>query len=81
MSVLTVIFIISAVTGIKRGIRLLSNINMGLFVLVTGPTLFLLDLLPTSIYAFFENLLSMLEVNASQGEVEQEFVTAWTMLF
>ena len=87
MSVLTVIFILSAVTGIKRGIMLLSNINMGLvvglalFVLITGPTLFLLDLLPTSIYAFFENLLAMLEVNASQGEVESEFVTAWTMLF
>ena len=87
MSVLTVIFILSAVTGIKRGIMLLSNINFGLvvglalFVLITGPTLFLLDLLPTSIYAFFENLLAMLEVNASQGEVESEFVTAWTMLF
>ena len=87
MSVLTVIFILSAVTGIKRGIMLLSNINMGLvvglalFVLITGPTLFLLDLLPTSIYAFFENLLAMLEVNASQGEVKSEFVTAWTMLF
>lgn len=87
MSVLTVIFILSAVTGIKRGIMLLSNINLGLvvglalFVLITGPTLFLLDLLPTSIYAFFENLLAMLEVNASQGEVESEFVTAWTMLF
>lgn len=87
MSVLTVIFILSAVTGIKRGIMLLSNINLGLvvglalFVLITDPTLFLLDLLPTSIYAFFENLLAMLEVNASQGEVESEFVTAWTMLF
>lgn len=87
MSVLSVVFILSAVTGIKRGIMLLSNINMGLviglglFVLITGPTLFLLDLLPTSIYAFFENLLGMLEVNASQGEVESEFVTAWTMLF
>ncbi|MGO1947992.1 MAG: BCCT family transporter [Mycobacteriaceae bacterium] len=87
MSVLTVIFIISAVTGIKRGIRVLSNLNMGLvislslFVLVTGPTLFLLDLLPTTVYNLAENLMGMLEVSASQGEVESEFVTAWTMLF
>lgn len=87
MSVLTVVFIISAVTGVKRGIRFLSNLNMGLviglgaFVLIAGPTVFLLDLLPTSIYAFFENFLSLIQVNASQGEVEQEFVTSWTMLF
>lgn len=86
MSVLTVLFIISAVTGIKRGIMLLSNINMflviglGVFVLIAGPTLFLLDLLPSSVYAFFENLLAMLEVNASQGEVEKEFVTSWTVM-
>lgn len=87
MAVLTVVFIISAVTGIKRGIMLLSNVNMGLvialglFVLLAGPTLFLLDLLPSTVYNFFDHLPEMLEVSASQGEVEKEFVTSWTMLF
>lgn len=87
ISILTVIFIISAVTGVKRGIMVLSNINMGLviglavFVLVVGPTVFLLDLVPTSLLTFVGNFTEMMSVHASQGEVEAEFVTAWTMLY
>lgn len=87
ISILTVIFIISAVTGVKRGIMVLSNINMGLviglalFVLVVGPTVFLLDLVPTSLYTFVGTFTEMMSVHASQGEVEAEFVTAWTMLY
>src|SRR5690606_17415742 len=48
IAVLTALFIASAVSGVKRGIRLLSNTNMiltgllGLFVLVVGPTVFIL---------------------------------------
>lgn len=86
MSVLTVVFIISAVSGVKRGIALLSNINMGLvialglFVLVTGSTVFLLDLLPSTVYNLAENLLAMFQVSASEGKVEEEFLTSWTTL-
>lgn len=87
ISVLTAIFVISAVSGIKRGIRWLSNINMilvivlGLFVLIAGPTIFLLDLLPTSILTFLDTLPEMLSVRASEGDAEHEFLTTWTMLF
>lgn len=86
MSVLTVVFIISAVSGVKRGIALLSNVNMGLvialglFVLVTGSTVFLLDLLPSTVYNLAENLLAMFQVSASEGKVEEEFLTSWTTL-
>ncbi len=86
MSVLTVAFIISAVSGVKRGIALLSNINMGLvialglFVLVTGSTVFLLALLPSTVYNLAENLLAMFQVSASEGKVEEEFLTSWTTL-
>lgn len=86
MSVLTVVFIISAVSGVKRGIALLSNINMGLvialglFVLVTGSTVFLLDLFPSTVYSLAENLLAMFQVSASEGKVEEEFLTSWTTL-
>ena len=87
ISILTVIFIISAMSGIKRGIRILSNINMGLvvglgiFVLLTGPTLYILDLIPASVLQFFNNFADMMSVAPSQGEAEKEFVTAWTMLY
>lgn len=87
ISVLTVVFTISAVAGIKKGIRLLSNTNMalvvalGVFALVAGPTFFLLDLFPASLIAFVGNLPDMLTVFASQGQSEQEYLTAWTTLY
>lgn len=87
ISILTVVFTISAVAGIKKGIRLLSNGNMSLvillavFALLAGPTFFLLDLLPASLIAFFGNLPDMLTVFASEGAAEEEYLTAWTTLY
>src|SRR5690606_33675922 len=49
VGVITVLSTLSVVSGLKRGIRRLSNINMGLtacmalFVLLVGPTFFLLQ--------------------------------------
>lgn len=87
ISILTVVFIISATSGVKRGIRILSNTNMGLvialglFVLITGPTLFIFDLLPVTVLQLFHNFIDMMSTNPSEGPVEQEYVTAYTMLF
>ena len=84
---LTVVFTISSVSGIKKGIRLMSNANMtlvvllGIFALIAGPAFYLLDLLPVSIVAFFGALPDMLSVYAGQGQTEQEFLTAWTTLY
>ena len=55
IAVLSVGFIVSAVSGVARGIRYLSNINITLtlaliaFVFIFGPTLFLLNLIPSGI--------------------------------
>ena len=52
---LTIAFIASAVSGVAKGIQWLSNINMVLalllaaFVFVVGPTLLILNLLPTAL--------------------------------
>lgn len=87
IAVLTALFVVSAVSGIKRGIRALSNINMviagglGIFVLVTGPTLLLLNLLPTTVVSFFEELGTMLMRNGSQGEDVQAFLSGWTTYY
>lgn len=87
ISILTVVFTISAVAGIKKGIRLLSNANMTLvvllaaFALLAGPTFFILDLLPASLITFVGNLPAMLSVFASQGAEEKEYLTAWTTLY
>jgi len=87
ITILTVVFTISAVAGIKKGIRLMSNANMSLvillaaFVLLAGPTFFVLDLLPVSLIAFFDNLPDMLTVFAGQGATEEAYLTAWTTLY
>jgi glycine betaine transporter len=49
IAVITALFLISAATGVQKGIRILSNLNMVLaaslllFVFVLGPTVFLMD--------------------------------------
>ncbi|MDX1648643.1 MAG: BCCT family transporter, partial [Myxococcota bacterium] len=59
---ITLVATISVVSGLHRGIRLLSRSNMALaglllvFVLVTGPTLYLLELFTTSLGAYLQKL-------------------------
>jgi choline/carnitine/betaine transport len=76
IAVLTAGFVLSAVSGVAKGIQWLSNFNMvlaiglALFVFVAGPTLFVLDLLPTAIAAYFGDLPQMVgRTNAQGGEV------------
>ena len=51
----------SAVSGVAKGIQWLSNINMvfaitlALFVFVLGPTVFILNLVPTSIGSYLRS--------------------------
>lgn len=74
IAVLTVAFVASAVSGVEKGIQWLSNINMVLalllvvFVFVVGPTIIVLDLLPTSIGAYFGNLAQLAGRTEATGE-------------
>lgn len=87
ISVLTALFIASAVSGVKRGIRLLSNTNMiltgllGLFVLIAGPTVFILNFLPTSVVEFVQQLGAMLTLNANDGDDAVAFLGSWTTYY
>lgn len=87
MAVLTIAFILSAVSGVSRGIRLLSNANMviagclALFVLVAGPTLFLMNLYPAAILSFFQNLGTMLIRNPNEGPETAKFLGSWTTYY
>ncbi len=62
VAVLTLAFVASAVSGVAKGIQWLSNINMvlalilALFVFVLGPTVLILNLLPTTIGAYVSDL-------------------------
>lgn len=87
IAVLTSLFIGSAVSGIKRGVRMLSNINMvlvgllGLFVLIAGPTVFILNFLPTSIIEFVRQLGAMMTLNANDGPEAVAFLGSWTTYY
>jgi len=87
IAVLAVAFIFSAVSGLKRGIRALSNINMaiagllGLFILVVGPTVLLLNLVPGVLMTFVAELPVMMGQSAATSPDAQEFMSAWSTYY
>ncbi|WP_106179338.1 BCCT family transporter [Prauserella shujinwangii] len=85
---ITLMAVVSVVTGLKRGIKYLSNINMGLagllllFVLIAGPTLFIFRELVQSIGDYFQNLLRMsFNTTAYQGEEGTAWQGWWTTFY
>ncbi|WP_246126155.1 BCCT family transporter [Nesterenkonia populi] len=87
IAVLTVGFILSAVSGVSRGIRYLSNINIVMtlgvvgLVFIAGPTLFLANLLPSGLMSYLGNMVDMMSRSASWGEETQEFQSWWTVYY
>ncbi|MGP4018572.1 BCCT family transporter [Saccharopolyspora sp. 5N708] len=88
IAVLTVCFILSAVSGVAKGIQWLSNINMVLaallavFVFVVGPTVFILDLLPTAVGSYISEFGEMASRAGATGGAEmQEWLAGWTVFY
>ena len=80
--VLTLAFILSAVSGVAKGIQWLSNINMVLalalavFVFVVGPTVFILNLVPTAVGSYFQDLAMMsARTDAAGGDAMEEWLS------
>lgn len=83
--VITVLFMVSAVTGIQRGIRYLSNLNLVLagslllFVLALGPTILLLNVFTQMTGSYLGNLVSIsFELNAFEGG---SWADDWTLFY
>jgi choline/carnitine/betaine transport len=87
IAVLTVAFVFSAVSGVAKGIQWLSNINMvlaialALFVFVLGPTVFILNLVPTSIGSFVQDLPMMAARTGAEGSATSEWLQSWTVFY
>ena len=87
ITVLTVAFVLSAVSGIARGIQWLSNINMvlaitlALFVFVVGPTVFILNLLPTSVGSYLAELPMMSARTGAEGAEVDTWLQSWTIFY
>ncbi|MEU3274091.1 BCCT family transporter [Saccharomonospora sp. NPDC006951] len=85
---ITALAIASVVSGLKRGIKWLSNINMSLaaalllFVLIAGPTLFIFRDIVQNIGDYFQNLLTMsFNTTAYAGEEGSAWQGSWTTFY
>ena len=85
---ITAIALVSVLSGVDKGIKLLSNVNMGvaaallLAVLVLGPTVFLLSDFVTQIGSYLQNFLRMsFNVRPFQGEDGAAWLSGWTTYY
>jgi glycine betaine transporter len=83
IAVLTAAFVISAVSGVHRGIQWLSNTNMVLavvlitFLFLVGPTVFILNTFTESLGTYLANLIPMSFRTAAFGDTE--WLSSWTI--
>lgn len=87
IAVLTACFIASAVSGVSKGIRALSNINgiaaivLAIFVFFVGPTMLILNVLPAVAVQFIGDLPTLIGRSASQGIEAESFLAGWTIFY
>lgn len=85
--VLTCGTIASATSGVAKGIRWLSNINLvlsiglALFFFVVGPTAFLINMIPSVFVDYISNAPDMLTPNMGQGEETQAWLSSWSTFY
>jgi len=83
--VLTLCFVVSAFSGIERGIKWLSNTNMLLsialllFLFVVGPTVFILNLAPSTAGNYLSALPSIAFRTGAYGG--GEWLSGWTIFY
>jgi len=79
---LILIYTISAVSGVTRGIQILSSFNIGLaillmiFILMAGPTAFIFDSFIQSVGVLITEFIPMASYRADTG-----WVNGWTVFF
>lgn len=86
MALITVTFIISASSGLSRGVKWLSNVNMGLatlmmlFVLLLGPTAVIFKSLVTGIGDYISHFVSY-SLRLDPFRRESNWVDKWTIFY
>ena len=88
IATLTLAFVLSAISGVEKGIQWLSNTNMVLalvlvlFVFIAGPTIIILDLLPTSLASYIGDLPELAgRTEASSGKGVADWLGSWTVFY
>ena len=83
--VLTAAFVLSAASGVHRGVRILSTLNVYLvallaaFIFLFGPTVAILDLIPASLGGYLSDLLLM--SSRTGAFVDKDWLSAWTLFY
>ncbi|WP_442598955.1 glycine betaine uptake BCCT transporter [Neobacillus sp. D3-1R] len=85
--VVTVLFMMSAWSGLGKGIKILSNANMGLagllflLMFILGPTLTILNLFTNTIGTYLQNLPSMSFRISPLNEEVRTWINGWTIFY
>ncbi|MFD1706470.1 BCCT family transporter [Siminovitchia sediminis] len=83
----TVLFLMSAWSGLSKGIKFLSNTNMVLavvllvLVFILGPSLFILNMLTDTIGAYVQNIIQMSFRIAPLDAGQREWINGWTIFY
>jgi glycine betaine transporter len=87
VTTMTLLFTVSMVLGVDKGIRRLSNFNMILFVIlmiatfVVGPSIFLVLLGTQALGGMISDFTAMSLFTGAGGEGGTEWVNAWTVFY
>lgn len=87
IAVVTVLFMISASTGLGKGIKILSNANMILAVIllilmfIVGPTILILNMFTDSIGGYIQNIIQMSFRIAPLNEEHRGWINGWTIFY
>ncbi|GEN84819.1 glycine betaine transporter OpuD [Sporosarcina luteola] len=87
IGIVTVLFIMSAWSGLSKGIKYLSNTNLILalallgFVLILGPTLLIFDIFTDSLGGYFANIVSMSFRTAPLNASHRDWMDTWTIFY
>ncbi|KIL49326.1 BCCT family transporter [Jeotgalibacillus soli] len=87
LAVATLLFVGSAWSGIGRGIKYLSNINMGiafillLMLLIVGPTLYIINMFTSTMGGYISNFFDMSFHLEPLNEGNRTWVNNWTIFY
>ncbi|QYA39110.1 BCCT family transporter [Macrococcoides caseolyticum] len=87
IGIVTILFLMSAWSGLSKGIQILSNINIGIAtlllvaVLFLGPTVLIMNMFSTSLGNLLQNFLSMSFDAAPLDESKREWMNSWTIYY
>ncbi|CAM4190267.1 BCCT family transporter [Lacicoccus alkaliphilus] len=87
IAVITVLFLISAWSGLSKGIQYLSNLNMVLagllmiFILIVGPTMLILNMMTAGTGQYLGTFLTQSFDVAPLNPQKSEWMSTWTIYY